>query len=461
MRVDHYTGSPLSGPLANIPAQVKPEDALRVDVTFMAVERVSPGKIDPLASSARLILSTRGAVPVRAGTRMTRAAGFASGESADRFEGIVNGAGLGRTSLLGQLESALPPGATVVFEATDGFTTQPTSAPAAGLATGRRRLAVDLYSPPSPPGGALGDASIQLCIVLEDYSTPDPGAGVDAGDDDSLAATSSRSPTLQQETVILDPKTVKGPLHLAVMVPFRFRGQANEGLVAIVHVAAGSAKDLSHVKACAVASADLQRSYVRVTAQHAASPDESTLYAALEGMLQPGSRRSATVFLSGWSGARICEDVALSADDATLAKLAQDMVAAIGGGPSDKRNVAWQMDRAALALLAKLQADNQLPPELSAVLADQAGEAGRHSSSMDEVLENLQNPEDLTRRLVATNLQYLADNSPGSRARAFDWLKSRELAPPGYDPFGGARERRAALEKAATRPSTPQPGGAP
>lgn len=458
-RVDHFIGTPLSGPLAAMPGPVRPGDALRVDVTFIAVERVSPRMIDPLASSERLILATRGSVPVRSAARLTRAAGFASGETADRFDSAVNAGGLGRTSLLARLQGALPPGATVRFEIAEGFSTQATTQSA--IMPGRRRLAIDVYSPPgAAPGAAPHGASIQLSIVLEDWAPPDTGGGTDSTDEDNPAV-SSRAPTLQQETVVLDPQAVKDPLHLAVMVPLRFPGGGNQGVVAIIHVAAGSAKDSSHVAACAMALADLQRAYVRVTAQHAASPDESVLYGALEGMLQPSSTRSATVFLCGWSGARICEDVALSTDDATLAKLAQDIVAAVGGGPTDKRTVAWQMDRTALGALAKLQADGQLPPELYAVLTDQAGEAGRHPSAMEEVLLNLRGPEELTRRLGAMNLLFLEDNSPASRVRAFEWLKRRDQAPAGFDPLGPARDRRIALEKAATRPSTPQPGGVP
>jgi hypothetical protein len=199
------------------------------------------------------------------------------------------------------------------------------------------------------------------------------------------------------------------------------------------------------------------------------SPDEATVNDLLSSIARPPTRRSATAYLAAWSGARFCEDVALSADDKTLAALATEFSPEIAKVAAEKPAVGWRLDRITLSFINKLQNDGELPPELAAILSDRAGEAGRHPSAMEEILRDVAGPVDLDQRLVATNRLYLEDSSPASRARAYDWLKNRNRheEPAGYVPLSSSRDRRAALEKdvleraaAATRPST-QPAGVP
>jgi hypothetical protein len=95
-----------------------------------------------------------------------------------------------------------------------------------------------------------------------------------------------------------------------------------------------------------------------------------------------------------------------------------------------------------------MQAAARFPRELAAVLLSHTGQAGRNASSMAEILNGLSDREELQRRLVAENTQYLEDSSPAARIRAYDWLSARQKAPPGYDPLAPSRQRRDALEKA-------------
>ena len=88
------------------------------------------------------------------------------------------------------------------------------------------------------------------------------------------------------------------------------------------------------------------------------------------------------------------------------------------------------------------------PPELRAVLTVYAGEPSRHAGSLDDIAHQATSRQDLENRLTAENLVFLTDSSPGSRVRAFDWLRARNLAPAGYDPLGPAKLRREALDKA-------------
>ena len=98
-----------------------------------------------------------------------------------------------------------------------------------------------------------------------------------------------------------------------------------------------------------------------------------------------------------------------------------------------------------LQFLGRLLSDNQLPPELGAVLTDYAGEAGRHAGSIEQIISKLTDRKELDARLIVENKIYLEDNSPASRVRAFDWLKSRGQEPKGFDPLASPRDRREAL----------------
>jgi hypothetical protein len=486
VRAEYFTGTPLTGPRLIEPEQFQPEAALRVDVTLIAVERDSAPAMNSLAVQARLILAARGTIPVRAAPRLTRTAGFVEGAEVDPFIASVNRGSLGRTSQLGVLHNALPKGTTLRIETTDsgvpsrigdtgarhrrlgiqlyfpppaGATAAPSTAPSSAPSTpaskisATRRPQAQTTAPVTMPAPA--EPEIEFAVQLEDYADPDLTADSDIGDEDSPGAKSGHPRTLQQELVILEPRAVGGGYRFAVLLPFHFRDASNRGVVAIFHVKQGSASDASHQDACKVAKDELEKSYSSLIEQRkrTTTPDSSTVADALAALARPDRQRATLVFLSHWCGAQICEDVALSADVPTLARLTQKVVAAIGTPPQERGPIAWPMDREALDLLAKMQSDSQLTPELTAVLVDRTGEVGRHASAMEEVLRDLPGPEDLTARLIAVNRDYLKDNSPASSARAYEWLRVRGQAPTDFDPMASVKDRRAAMKKSATRPA--------
>ncbi len=166
--------------------------------------------------------------------------------------------------------------------------------------------------------------------------------------------------------------------------------------------------------------------------------------------------------MCGWAGAWLGEDVVLSADDPTLKTLAENVIIALGKIPPERNVVAWRIDQAALRLLAKQQADSQLSPELSAVLADRAGEAGRHPATLEEIMADLHGPEELSRRLSAANVLYLQDSSPASRARTWNGCEAATRRRRAMIRSARPGSRRAALEKAAAnRAAGTQPAGVP
>jgi hypothetical protein len=146
-------------------------------------------------------------------------------------------------------------------------------------------------------------------------------------------------------------------------------------------------------------------------------------------------------------GARIAADTAISASDKVLEKIAAPLLAT-RNARLDRTALAWLLEKSTLDVLLDLHSRNVLPPELAAVLVRQAGEAGVQSSSLEEVVKNSRNFQDLDERLVTENYIFLEDSAPASRIRALAWLDARKKAPEGYDPLAPPRERRVALEKA-------------
>jgi hypothetical protein len=177
--------------------------------------------------------------------------------------------------------------------------------------------------------------------------------------------------------------------------------------------------------------------------------------AAVQSLKPEKGRRAELAFLADQTGASLCEDVAMEADDPTLAVLVKNIQAKVAPNapPQSDPNVGWLLDHTTLQLLAKLAEDadkgTHVPAELLAILSTHTGEVGRHPSSLAEVLKGLSSRQELDNRLLAENMIFLEDNSPASRVRAYDWLNARHLAPAGYDPLAAGKARREALEKAA------------
>jgi hypothetical protein len=290
----------------------------------------------------------------------------------------------------------------------------------------------------------------------------------------SPAAGASATPSLARELVILPPLDVGDAEVMAVIVmPSRFFGSPAEGLAAIVR-AAPAADDPATQQLLAAAIADVRRQAdiargVSPAGQQSAAawPEHQPALALLD---RAEVRRRAMVYLASQAGARLCEDVVLSADDPTLQQLAADVRARVSAAkpPFTTQALGWLLDRVCLEWSARLAGENRLPPEMAGVLSTYAGEAGRRPASLEEMLRGgISSREALDARLISENLIYLDDSSPAARVRALQWLESRGRAPAGYDPLAPSRQRRDALERAmeetaraATRPAT-QPATRP
>ena len=149
-KVNHYLGTPLSGPRLVAPEAVRTDDALAIDVKFIALERVPLSAIDPLGSHARMIIANHHAAPVRATANLTRNAGYADGMSARQFADAINRGAYGRATVVAQLSATVSAGSTAVFVAADSLVGQ--AIPATGVT--RRQFVVDVSRPPTVDAGA-------------------------------------------------------------------------------------------------------------------------------------------------------------------------------------------------------------------------------------------------------------------------------------------------------------------
>jgi hypothetical protein len=170
---------------------------------------------------------------------------------------------------------------------------------------------------------------------------------------------------------------------------------------------------------------------------------------ALSAATDPKTRRNAMVYLASQTQATLARDAFLVADDAMLEKMLGELASRVAEVKPVERSdakLAALLEISTLRFLGQLLAENHLPAELGSVLTDYAGEAGRHVSSIEQVSAKLADRGELQSKLIVENRIFLEDASPAARVRAYDWLKSRQAAPKGFDPLGNPRDRREALQ---------------
>jgi hypothetical protein len=431
---DHFLGNALSGPIAGPVAGPVPADdpatALEVHVTMIALEKVPAANFTPLGTRASFVSATGGRNAVLAAEELTRNIQVLDPKDPTDFPAILRSAGAGQLRQIAAFPGALAPGVTADFAASDPDTVlDPVTAAPVHL-----KLEVLVIRPTD------ASQSPRVALVVTDRTSTNP-------------------PELRTEKAIFD---LDSPARSTIgfVVPFHFDHAASQAVGILVSLSPGST-DPAHVamtsKAIQQISAHLGGTIPAVSSGQAAQ--DTTLSAAVEGLKSPVNRRSSLAFLSNQTGATLAEDLSLEADDATLAQLVR--IANLPGDPQPAPMIGWQLDHAALTLLAKtLDASNngttsaKMPEELAAILSNHTGEVGRHPSSLNDVLLGATGRLDLDNRLIAENTIFLEDSSPSARVRAFDWLKSHGRAPVGFDPLASGKVRQKQLEQAFNPPTT-------
>ncbi|MCK6445187.1 MAG: hypothetical protein L6Q99_02240 [Planctomycetes bacterium] len=439
----HHVGSLLAGatPTAAIEAlDTRPEAALGYSLVIEYVERDPRAGLAPVAGEAELFATLRGGEPIAATGRLSTEARLARGAEARALAERLARREFGRTKELGRLDGALPSNVTATLSCA---ATRAVSTPADGplLKSLRCELARE---------GGDGSGAPRIALVLEDLA-PRPFADPREKPEES-AAHAPEAPRVIEEALLFAAPVDGGASPLAFALPSPFVDGEGQAVVVFVDVR-GPSNDAAAVDR---ALADCREALVgtknRVQRVASAETRRKEFESALGSLDANANRRSALVFLAQATGARLAGDLALAADDATLDAYVQSLPRApeqIAQSVVDGSTLGFVLERGAFAFLAARGAETPLAPELSGVLVRHAGEVGRSSGALDDLVANAKTVADLDRLVVEQNLIALEDTTLGVRVRAFDWLAARELAPKGYDPFADAKERRAALEAAA------------
>ncbi|MGD0462944.1 MAG: hypothetical protein ABSB74_10705 [Tepidisphaeraceae bacterium] len=429
----------MSGPVAGKEGSISYRDALDIRVRWFAIEQFDCRGLSLLASKATLITANLADQAVLPATSLTSNACIGWFQNTTAEQAMMN-ANRSRYFEIGQSRAALPNGTTVSFRAFEagGVRDQTLIHPEP------RFVEVSLSRIAGGSAGATGNPQIALAIE-------------DSADRHTPHSDSPNWPAgvYEYEMALLDDPMKGFPQAFLLIVPFRFAGPPNQAVAAFVTISRAG-DDAGFKDAVARCKTDLE-----VNQSATVNPLWTLgLLRAVNELDDPYRRRAALVYLAGQRDARLCEDVAMLADEALLERIAavvqRDAPAAINDG--NLAQYAWILDRSAIQAMQPLLTKAVLPPELFAVLTEHFGEPGRHAAAVDEIMRGTSSGRQLQEKLISENYIYLEDSSPAARVRAFEWLAAQKLAPAGFDPLGSPKQRRQALDQALSGGAIPGSG---
>ncbi len=485
IRLSHFRGTPLEGSRA-MPREAGPaaqaEDpsgAFELKFRTVLLSGALPPAFAPVGPQSSLLAATSGRRPFPAASPLARDARVAPIAEGDAWTWnpwespvLRNAAPAAAWAGAGYFRSALARDVTasVDLDAPEDFV--------AGSAAGFLAMRVQVHrSAVQTPAAVPADAPssrIRVVLILEARGFPEApldGAdelqeGASAQGAENAGASGARTRVARgfdREVFLIDDRAV--PPHGGWVVATPLCGQGfDSGMYALVAVSLGPPPAPNDA-----ARPFHEESLARVLGELAARDDErnrpgespatAAITSALEGLGLPARQRKALSFLAEATGAGLAADVCVTGTEALVSQLAGAVagVSHAAPAPHEPAAMGWLLEKATIEMLAALLAEKKLPPELEAVLARHAGEAGRSAAPLLGVVKGAAGLDDLRAGFVRENGIALEDASPAARVRAFDWLSARGKAPAGYDPLAPTKERRLALEKAL---ETPDPSAA-
>lgn len=422
-KVIHFAGTPLSGPTDRPLTEEEPEVVPAVRVRAVALDGIPSEVGVALGSRARLVFSEGAESPLRASTFLSRGVRIADGpEAVEAWQDLSTDRA--QTSMAG----VLPSGVTASFELADN--------PALGDA-------------------ALGKRSERWVVVqLAAQSTQEAARALMVALTVGYLEATPAAQTAEHhnsETAVFDVDAPPPGADILLLVPFCLSGLTPRAVAVSVRVIDGTTQPAHRaaVERALTEAADSRHDMEGAHRFGPAGPQEITsLGTAVALVASPGHRRAALVYIANQTNAAMTRDIALTADEELLGQLAEAVQAAMHAGMDDGGDSGWPVERATIKVLLELSAADELPSGAKAVLAAHYGEAGRHTTTLEELARQMASRQQFEGRVITENLVFLRDNAPGSRVRAFEWLSARELAPEGYDPLAPASERRVALDRA-------------
>ena len=348
---------------------------------------------------------------------------------------------------------ALWPGTTAIWSATPNAAAKRPPAPA------WERLDVQLARARGPGGGT------ELALVFDGLVTPREEAPIDLGETDDTPPPPAPEPVSQREHVVL----VEAPAPGAE--PFRFllpapRAWLRDDPLVVRKKQGGFVVEVSVLAAdVAVDDEAVERGLAALSRSRTLVGERARSFAETEGFRYESQtalnalqlerlQRSALVFLAQETGAALTSELALLADEDTLAAYLSALRERLDQTPIENERPAlgWFLESTAYVWIARIAEDPEqaLAPELDALLLVHSGELGRYPDLVLETVAGCGNLDSFAVKLVEENRIFLEDGNPSARVRSFDWLQLRDADPAGYDPLDTIHARRAALSLAET-----------
>lgn len=419
-----YSGSSLSGPLGQSVEQAELASAWSIQAKVFAVKTLPLPGFEPVGPLARLILNDGRSELITPSTRLTYSARIRILKPNEKFNATASDPS--QQIDLGTLTANVAPGTTAAFNIA-----QP---PASIDSSNRQRISVEIDR-------AKGEDGYDLSLTSFDRQPP--GA----------------LQIVREMLVIHRLPGAANQDHFALAVPMTFSASKVGGVVIDVSIDSRppDARSIAELKTKLDASASSVAEKLKAPPQDAADLDVA---AALDSLSRSNDNpRASLAYLAQISGARLSESVVLVADAQLLLLISKAVREAIPRlAARDRHTVGWMLDRATIKTISSLKEDQvaQMLPPVQGALETFAGQAGYELDVLQSLADKSTSSSDLYNHLVAEHLIYLEDNSAAARVRAFDWLRARNAAPPGYDPLASNRARREALDKmqeAATQPA--------
>ena len=423
-----------------------------ITVTFLAMNQWPPTTLEPVEAQAQMITVFPTSSPVIAVAGLLRRARIGVvqnetqilGESPERR----GGAFLSRTTLQG----VLPADVGASFRVFDRPQADSGAIP---------RLEIHVRQGPAQEQGTeerpTTVASLEISLVatgeLKEAALPeaDSSAGSGKGQAQSTLAASG---VLATETISLKPQNLSEQGRWAVILPSPFQLDGIAAFAALIEVMPAPQKGTAEAVAYEALLGKC-RSSLQMAAEKNREQKGPQFAAGRRGMEDAlrllhslTQRRQALLYLASETRSPLIEDVALSATEVVIERLAHVVDTECESGPAwETGTLGWRLQKTAYLLLAELMSAEQMRPELEAIVMRHTGEVGRHPAVLKEMVADAASSEDLEQRLLLENFIYLEDISPAARTRAYEWLKTKARAPTGYDPLASFKERRSILNQ--------------
>ncbi len=441
VQVHYHAGRLLSGPQAGqanqadpallpagLPAGLDdPAQALALRCEIYYLESMPESVLQLLPTGARLIVASQGDQPIQPSAALASGALLGwNQDGADFWQAMVAGE-YGRALPLTILRGALPQGVTATFT---GQSVDSIAVPGAGLV--HKRVSLNLSR-----AGMQSSDPMEASILIQDVGAEE------AGPEATPAVQLQQA--FKREIIVLEERLQPKQGLLVIVLPSPFAGEENAGFAAKVSSLSetGQAGHLAALQHCLQELQQSRAAANQAIAQWSTSEDvRAKVDLSLAALHLAEHHRQALLFLGGTTGAILTEDLALSGDKDILAKLAGQISAAV---EKSEAELGWVLDSSSYSLLASLLRDSELTPDLQGILLRHAGEVGRYSSAILEMVQNSKDLPHLQELLVQENRSFLEDSNPGARVRAYDWLVQRGLQPKGFDPLASAAQRRQVL----------------